>query len=125
MLPARSWCLIAIEAMYPGERMIHLFLDNARYCVANLVQAWLAQPECCIKLHFIPTYCLHLDPIEWLWGLIHKNITHNRCHATFAEFKAEILTFLRQVAFRKRGASCDQVTDSFRIISPKDVRVLA
>jgi transposase len=78
MLPARSWCLIAIEAMYPGKRMIRLFLDNARYRLANLVQAWLAQPECRIKLHFIPTYCLLLDPIERLWGLMHKNITHNR-----------------------------------------------
>jgi len=23
--------LMAIEAMYPGKRMIHIFLDNARY----------------------------------------------------------------------------------------------
>ena len=35
--------LMAIEAMYPGKRMIHLFLDNARYHHAKLVQAWLAQ----------------------------------------------------------------------------------
>jgi hypothetical protein len=28
------------------------------------------------------------DPIERLWGLMHKHVTHNRCHATFADFKA-------------------------------------
>ena len=28
--------LMAIEAMYPGKRMIHIFLDNARYHRAKL-----------------------------------------------------------------------------------------
>jgi len=54
--------LMAIEAMYPGKRLIHLFLDNARYHHAKLVQAWLARPECRIKLHFVPAYCPHPWP---------------------------------------------------------------
>ena len=116
--------LRAIEAMYPGKRLIHLFVDNARYHHAKLVQAWLARPGCRIELHFIPTYCPHLDPIERLWGLMHKHVTHNRCHATFADFKAAILTFLREEVPRKWRTYCDQVTDNFRIISPKDFRVL-
>jgi transposase len=116
--------LRALEAMYPSKRLIHLFVDNARYHHAKLVQAWLARPECRIQLHFIPTYCPHLDPIERLWGLMHKHVTHNRCHATFADFKAEILTFLREEVPRKWGIYCDHVTDNFRIIAPKDFRVL-
>ena len=44
----------------------HVFLDNARYHHAKLVQEWLAQPGRRIKLHFIPTYCPHLNPIERL-----------------------------------------------------------
>jgi hypothetical protein len=35
--------------------LIHVFLDNARYHHAKLVQEWLARPDCRIKLHFIPT----------------------------------------------------------------------
>ena len=31
--------------MYPGKRLIHLFVDNARYHHAKLVQAWLADPH--------------------------------------------------------------------------------
>ena len=116
--------LRAIEAMYPGKRLIHLFVDNARYHHAKLVQAWLARPGCRVKLHFIPTYCPHLDPAERLWGLMHKHVTHNRCHATFADFKAAILTFLREEVPRKWGIYCDQVTDNFRIISPENFRVL-
>ena len=117
--------LMAIEAMYPGKRMIHLFLDNARYHHAKLVQAWLARPECRIKLHFVPAYCPHLDSIERLWGLMHKHITHNRCHETFADFKHAILTFLREEVPRKWHLYCDEVSDNFRVISNKDFRILA
>ena len=117
--------LMAIEAMYPGQRMIHLFLDNARYHHAKLVQAWLARPECRIKLHFIPAYCPHLDSIERLWRLMHKHTTDNRCHETFADFRNAILTFLREEVPRKWHIYCDGVSDNFRVISPKDFRVLA
>ncbi len=117
--------LMAIEAMYPSKRMIHLFLDNARYHHAKLVQAWLARPGCRIKLHFIPTYCPHLDPIERLWGLMHKHITHNRWHKTFADFREATLTFLRDEVPRNWHAYCDAVSDNFRVISPKDFRILA
>ena len=48
--------LQAIEAMYPLLAMIHVFLDNARYRHAVLVQEWLAQPGRRITLHFIPAY---------------------------------------------------------------------
>jgi hypothetical protein len=60
--------LAAIETTYPAMRQIHVYLDNARYHHAKLVQAWLERPECRIKLHFVPAYCLHLNPIERLWG---------------------------------------------------------
>jgi transposase len=108
----------------PSKRLIHLFVDNARYHHAKLVQTWLARPGCRIKLHFIPVYCPHLDPIERLWGLMHKHVTHNRCHATFADFKAAVLSFLREEVPRKWHIYRDQVTDNFRIISPKDFRIL-
>src|ERR1700733_6174251 len=69
-------------------------------------------------------YFPHLDPAERLWGLMHKHVTHNRCHATFADFKQAILTFLREEVPRKWGIYCDRVTDNFRIISPGKFRVL-
>ena len=117
--------MMALLTMYPRKRVIHLFLDNARYHHAKLVQAWLARSGFRIRLHFIPTYCPHLDPIERLWGLMHRNVTHNRCHATFADFSSAILTFLRQDVPRNWHRYCDQVTDNFRIIAPMDFRILA
>ena len=88
--------LEALEALYPLLAMIHVYLDNARYHHAKLVQAWLAQPGRRIKLHFIPAYCPHLNPIERLWGAMHKHVTHNKCYATSREFAGEVLTFLRE-----------------------------
>jgi len=116
--------LTSIETLYPTMRRIHVFLDNARYHHAKLVQEWLAQPERRIKLHFIPTYCPHLNPIERLWGLMHKNITHNKCHATYNGFCNAMLGFLRESVPKNWAALCDDVSDNFRVISPKDFRVL-
>ena len=116
--------LQSIEALYPMLALIHVFLDNARYHHAKLVQEWLALPGRRIKLHFIPTYCPHLNPIERLWGLMHRNVTHNKCYATCAQFADATLSFLREKVPGNWADLCDSVTDNFRIINPKDFRVM-
>ena len=95
--------LESIEALYPLLALIHVFLDNARYHHAKLVQEWLARPGCRIKLHFIPSYCPHLNPIERLWGLMHRNVTHNKCYATCAQFADATLGFLRETSSPELG----------------------
>jgi len=117
--------LQAIEAMYPLLAMIHVFLDNARYHHAAMVQEWLAHPGRRIKLHFIPAYCPHLNPIERLWGVMHKHLTHNKCYASYREFAEAALAFLREKAPRRWPEFRDSVTDNFRVIDPNDFRVLA
>jgi transposase len=116
--------LESIEALYPLLVLIHVFLDNARYHHAKLVQEWLARPGCRIKLHFVPSYCPHLNPIERLWGLMHRNITHNTCYATCRQFADATLGFLREKVPRNWTNFCDSVTDNFRVINPKDFRVM-
>ena len=116
--------LAAIEMMYPMLALIHVFLDNARYHHAKMVQAWLARPDCRIKLHFIPAYSPHLNPIERLWGLMHRNVTHNRCYATADQFVGAVLSFLRETVPKNWATLCDQVSDNFRIINPAVFRIL-
>jgi len=116
--------LEAIEALYPLLALIHVFLDNARYHHAQLVQDWLAQPGRRIQLHFIPSYCPHLNPIERLWGLMHKHVTHNKTYATCRDFADATLEFLRDKVPKNWPELCDSVTDNFRIIDPKDFRVV-
>jgi transposase len=122
--------LDAIEAMYPllamiHVLMIHVFLDNARYHHAKLVQDWLAQPGRRVTLHFVPASCAHLNPIERLWGVTHKHLTHNKSYATYREFTEAALDFLREKVPKNRPQFCDFITDNFRVINPKDFRVLA
>jgi len=117
--------LESIEALYPLLALIHVFLDNASYHHAKIVREWLARPGRRIKLHFIPAYCPHLNPIERLWGVMHKNVTHNKCYATCAQFADATLGFLREKVPRNWADICDSVTDNFRVISPKDFRVMA
>lgn len=116
--------LRGIEARHPGKRLIHVFLDNARYHHARQVRAWLARPGGRIRLHFVPTYSPHLNPIERLWGLMHRHVTHNRCYATFQDFSAAILAFLRDTVPDKWHALCDRITDNFQIINPTKYRVI-
>ena len=100
--------LQSIEALYPMLALIHVFLDNARYHHAKLVQEWLALPGRRIKLHFIPTYCPHLNPIERLWGRsMHRNVTHNKCYATCTQFADATLGFLRETVPRNWANLCD------------------
>ena len=85
---------------------------------------WLAQPGRRIRLHFVPPYCPHLNPIERLWGVMHKEVTHNKCYATCKDFAEATLGFLREKVPRRWTDFRDSVTDNFRIISPSDFRVM-
>jgi transposase len=114
----------AIERQFPASRRIHVFVDNARCHKAKLVLQWLRRPECRIRLHFVPPYCPHLNPIERLWGVMHKAITHNRCAANFRAFQTEILTFLRRTVPQKWDIFRDAVTDNFRVRDPELCRIL-
>ncbi len=117
--------LTAIEHMHPDKRRIHVYLDNARYHHAKAVREWLGRPERRVILHFIPAYCPHLNPIERLWGLMHRAVTHNRCHASFRGFADAILGFLRKTVPENWNNLCDCVSDNFRVVDPTQIRILA
>jgi transposase len=117
--------LEALEALYSTTALIHVFLDNARYQHAKVVQEWLSQPKRRIALHFVPSYCPHLNPIERLWALMHAHLTHNKTYSTCRQFADAILDFLRHQVPQKWDAFCDSVTDNFRVILPTKFRILA
>jgi hypothetical protein len=54
-----------------------------------------------------PSYCPHLNPIERLWGVMHRNVTHNKCYATVAQFADATLGFLRENVPRNWATMCD------------------
>ncbi|MGH9675978.1 MAG: IS630 family transposase, partial [Candidatus Acidiferrum sp.] len=58
------------------------------------------------------------------WAVMHQHVTHNKCHATCGELADAILGFPREKVPKNRGKLRDSVTGSFRVISPKDFRVV-
>ena len=113
-----------LEAKNPTMTAIHVFLDNARYHHAKILQPWLERSERRVKLHFLPPYAPHLNPIERLWGVMHKWVTHNRHYATFNQFTEAILGFFRKTLPNKWREFTDTVTDNFRIISLDEYKVI-
>ena len=113
-----------LEAAYPEKRVVHVFLDNARYHHAKMLQPWLERPDCRIRLHFLPPYAPHPNSIERLWGIMHEHITHNRHYPTFGEFIDAVIGFSRNTVPKNACQWCDTITDNFRIISQKKYRVI-
>jgi transposase len=116
--------LAAIERCFPRQRRVHVFADRARCHRSQLVWAWLRRPGCRIGLHLLPPYCPHLNPIERLWGAMHRAITHNRCSKSLPTFQAEILTFLRRTVPQNWATFCDEITNNFRVRDPTQFRIL-
>ncbi|MCP5039292.1 MAG: IS630 family transposase, partial [Rhodobacteraceae bacterium] len=113
-----------LERVYRKKRWIHVFLDNARYHHARMLRPWLERAECRIKLHFLPAYAPHLNPIERLWGVMHEHITHNRHHQDFAAFAEAITDFFKRTLPEKAYLWRDTITDNFRVISQKQYRLI-
>jgi transposase len=73
----------------------------------------------------VPAYCPHLNPIERLWLVMHKHVTHNKTYAKFRDFADAILGFLCDDVPRRFDEFSSTITDNFRVIDPKDFRILA
>lgn len=114
-----------IEARNPDKRVIHVILDNAPYHHARDVRDWLGREGCRIKIHWLPPYAPHLNPIERLWGVMHKYVTHNRFYKTFRAFGEAIVAFLKETLPKDWKEFRDTVTDNFRIISAKGCNMIA
>lgn len=110
---------------YPEARKIHVILDNARYHHAKMVREWLDTQGKRINLIFLPPYAPNLNPIERLWAVLHKTVTHNKFYPTFNDFVDAVLGFFRRTLPSKWGRIRDFVSDAFHIINPDDFRVLA
>lgn len=65
-----------------------------------------------------------MNPIERLWGAMHKHVTHNTCYGTCTQFEDATRGFLREHVTRNWTDFRDSVTDNFRVISSKNFRVM-
>jgi hypothetical protein len=55
---------------------------------------------------------------------MHGHVTHKKCYATGGQFADATLNFLRDKVPKNWNCLRDSVTDNFRVINPKDFRVV-
>ena len=93
--------LAKLEASNPGKRRIYVIVDNARDHHARVVRQWLERPDCRITPVFLPAYAPHLNAIERLWAVMHREVTHNRFYLAtgsinFGHFVDAVFDFFRR-----------------------------
>jgi len=90
--------------------MIMPFADYARRHHAKRIAGWLAQPGWRIKPHLILACWPQSDPIERLWGLMHREIPDKAFHTTVEQLGATIVRFLCEKAPRDRRIRRERVS---------------
>ena len=86
-----------IQLEYKYKRTIYLIIDNATYYKNNDVTAYLAKPDCRIKLIFLPSYSPNLNFIERLWKYMKKYIIGVKYREKFKEFENDIHYFFDNI----------------------------
>ena len=114
-------CQIGVFCAYVS-RHGHAFIDRALY----LPKAWTDDSIRMTTTHVPNGIAFATKPAlaVKMISVMHRNVTHNKCYATCAQFADATLGFLREKVPRNWADLCDSVTDNFRVINPKDFRVL-
>ena len=60
------------------NKRVVMVLDNVQYHHAKKLKGFLAKNEERLELLFLPPYSPDLNPMERVWWLMRKRITHNR-----------------------------------------------
>jgi len=97
---------------------------NARTTRQLLTKIETAYPARHVRLHVLPKYAPHLNPIERLWGVMHSYVTHNAHYPDFGRFLDTALRFFRETIPRKWRDFRDTVTDNFRVISHEKHQII-
>jgi transposase len=83
--------LAHLLTIYPTQPII-LIVDNYSSHTAKEVRDWLVEhPR--LRLHFLPTYCSHLNPVERIWLQLKGHLAGNRLYGSIRLLLATVDTF--------------------------------
>jgi len=102
-----------IRSRHPEATRIVLYLDNARYNHAKLVQEYIAGTI--VELHFLLSYSPNLNLIERLWRFL-KDEVMDAYYQTFDEFVAAIADVLDHLE-RYADRLATLMTEKFEILT--------
>ena len=81
---------------YKDAGKILLVLDNARAHHSKELEPFLKANKDKLKLLFLPPYSPDLNPMEWFWKFLRKQVTHNTFFDTFKNFQRALIKFIRK-----------------------------
>ncbi len=87
---------------YTDSGKILLILDNARIHHSKSLQPFLNDNKDKLELLFLPPYSRNLNPMEWFWKFLRKQVTHNTFFDQFKKFQGAIVKFVMK---HKRSSS--------------------
>jgi len=94
--------LEGLLARYPPSKSLIIVLDNARVHHAKQLSLFLEHNEDRLELLYLPPYSPDLNPMEWCWKFMRKEVTHNTFFTNFESLKREIAKFVLK---HKRSSS--------------------
>lgn len=82
-----------VLTVYPTGPIM-LIVDNYSSHTAGVVRAGLAEPEHArLQLHFLPTHCSHLNPVEPIWLRLKAKVAANRLHGSMRQLLVTVDEF--------------------------------
>ncbi len=85
--------LEGLLARYINSGKILLILDNARAHHSKELEPFLEVNKEKLELLFLPPYTPDLNPMEWFWKFLCKQVTHNTSFDTFKNFQRALIKF--------------------------------
>lgn len=86
--------LEGLLARYMDAGKILLVLDNARAHHSKELEPFLEANKEKLELLFLPPYSPDLNPMEWFWKFLRKQVTHNTFFDTFKNFQRALIKFI-------------------------------
>lgn len=100
---------------HPAAEHITVVLDNAKYNISHEIKAYIAKPDCRIKLMYLPSYAPNLNLIERFWYFTKRKVLFNKAYEKFALFKQAFEDFFANLA--SYAAELEAlITDRFHFI---------
>lgn len=69
--------IVKVVTTFKGKK-VYMVLDNVRFHHAKRLKPILERYGHMIELIFLPPYSPDLNPVERVWWLMRKKVTHNR-----------------------------------------------
>jgi transposase len=104
-----------IEAAYPEQDTIYVFLDSAPYYRSEVLAQYIQTSR--IELVFLPTYSPNLNLIERLWKFLKAKLINTHYYPTFLEFKTAVLDFFDRIHEYKDELK-QAIGNKMRLIKP-------